>query len=101
MAPAQLYDKLWTGLGRIVDGKPQKQDTRLLSVSGGVVAAVAALAGAQAKLLQLERLAQPAETPMEFARKLREAQRAMEAMAYGMPDPAPDEKENASETVAA
>jgi hypothetical protein len=91
----QLYQKLRAGLERIIDGKAFEHDAKLLSKAGGTIDAFSALAGAQAKLIQLERLAsdQEAESDragsvQELARKLRAAQRAMEALTRGPADAA-------------
>jgi hypothetical protein len=90
-----LYQKLRAGLERIIDGKAFDHDAKLLGKTGGTIDAFSALAGAQAKLIQLERLTsdQEAETDragsvQELARKLRAAQRAMEALTRGPADAA-------------
>jgi hypothetical protein len=88
-----LLGKLLSGLDRIIECEARADDTRLL-VKGSVIDAFATLAGVQIKLLQLRRelneAAAPSGDPVEFAARLRAAQREMEALTRGRTDAAMD-----------
>jgi transposase-like protein len=86
-----LLDKLRGGLARVVEGKAEERDDRLLTKTGGAIEAFYVLANSQAKLVQLHRQAFgldaiPAEDPRQFVENLRAAQREMEAVTRGLPD---------------
>ncbi|MGB8841538.1 MAG: hypothetical protein WCC64_10740, partial [Aliidongia sp.] len=85
----KLYDKLRRGLERVIDGKAKEHEDRLLSKAGGAIDAFNALAGAQAKLIHLERLAFDGAgdgTVPDLAERLRAAQRAMAGLSSGAAD---------------
>jgi hypothetical protein len=94
-----LLGKLLTGLDRIIEGPAKEQDTKLL-LKGSVIDAFATLAGIQIKLIQLRRetldKASPGQDARDFAARLRAAQREMEAVTRGTPDPSLDHASAAS-----
>ena len=93
-ALVRLYEKLRRALERVIDGKGEEHEVRLLSKAGGAIDAFNALAGAQAKLIQLDRLALdgPGEGAVpDLAERLRAAQRAMAGLSNAAEDsPAPE-----------
>lgn len=83
-----LLGKLLTGLDRIIEGPAKEQDIKLF-IKGSVIDAFATLAGIQIKLIQLRRetldQASPGQDAVDFAARLRAAQREMEALTRGTP----------------
>jgi transposase-like protein len=87
MALLALLRQMSAGLGRILAGKAKPEDAQLLPKSGSVIDAFGTLAAAQARLIALyrETAATGGDTrdPMEFAARLRQAQREMAALSSG------------------
>jgi hypothetical protein len=83
-ALAHLYERLKAGLERLIESRAEPCEEWVVEKTEGAIEAFSALAGALAKLIQIERLmaGQPAESGAVeiLAEKLAAAQRAMAAL---------------------
>ena len=84
-----LLRKLLKQLNLIVEGKAEEVDFRLLGKTDSIIDAFNTLAGAQVRLMQLQRqgldLDGEADDARMLAEKLRAAQREMDAVTRGLP----------------